>query len=491
MDKRHKKYSQTNFSFYSRTDDSSASGFALLYQMSFAKTLNEMNDNVQIVRYMETRDIHFMMQYKAAIKYLDKVQKDVDESDFYRTQGNVQYSQRNYVQALELFNQSICFAPEGSVELSKGYANRSAVYLSLKMYGLCLENIKLARDAGYPKDLMSKLDERQTKCENGLKKQKVPENEFNGLKPELTYPPHEKVPFIANCLELKRNQRFGRHIVAKSDLKVGDIIAIERPFNNGVVAREIRYNCCANCLNDNDLSLIPCSSCHSAMFCSQKCYAEAKANFHDIECPIMSVLFDAILLHSDERLVNVKEIVAVRLLIALIRSFESLDQLMRFVKDLDNREQNVFTIDYAKNEQLASLAAILQLERNQTKSGHKMKNSMGLATGIIYKILLSSTALKEIFKTKEEVDFFIGIFYRFVQVINFSSFPVTNVMKKFAKPEEKTNKYDRLCYGIYPFSSLMNHSCAPNTVHIKHGLDNVIIVIKPVKAGEQLFISYE
>lgn len=44
--------------------------------------------------------------------------------------------------------------------------------------------------------------------------------------------------------------------------------------------------------------------------------------------------------------------------------------------------------------------------------------------------------------------------------------------------------------GIYPFSSLMNHSCDPNCIILYIGTKQVIRTIKPLQKGEELQISY-
>ena len=44
--------------------------------------------------------------------------------------------------------------------------------------------------------------------------------------------------------------------------------------------------------------------------------------------------------------------------------------------------------------------------------------------------------------------------------------------------------------GIFPFMSLLNHSCYPNVTHITVDNKNVLTVSRPIKAGEQIFITY-
>ncbi len=67
-------------------------------------------------------------------------------------------------------DQAVIAAPcEGnSKELSLSLANRSAALFSLKAYNLALDDIRLALEVGYPKELRFKLLERKVRFINVL-----------------------------------------------------------------------------------------------------------------------------------------------------------------------------------------------------------------------------------------------------------------------------------------------------------------------------------
>jgi SET and MYND domain-containing protein 4 len=187
-----------------------------------------------------------------------------ETAEKFRSEGNLHFRNRDYHQALLAYNQSLCYAQAN--DLSLAYANRSAVYLEAKLYDECLENIKLARDLGYPKEKLEKLNERNQKCKKLMKThQKDPGNEpWNFFK--LSHSPNKKIPFIINCLELCENEKYGRYLITKKNLKTGDVIAIEEPFykfiDNGVY-----HSRCANCLKSNHLNLTPCALCTKGKIC--------------------------------------------------------------------------------------------------------------------------------------------------------------------------------------------------------------------------------
>lgn len=181
--------------------------------------------------------------------------KDNNRADFFRAMGNSFYNKNKFLEALTNYNRSLCYAQSNSKQMALAYANRSAIYMELKEAGKCLENIQLARDNKYPNQ--SKLNEREQKCFEVQKSHTHdPENDPLSFF-KLSYPPNEKIPFIVNCLKLRRSNKYGRHIITNQELMPGDIIAIEEPFLK-LISHGGRYRRCTYCLKSNLLNLIPC-----------------------------------------------------------------------------------------------------------------------------------------------------------------------------------------------------------------------------------------
>lgn len=189
------------------------------------------------------------------------------KSEKLRTEGNEFYSQKKFHDALTKYNESLCFATNGSENAGLAYANRSAVYFQMNLYEKCLRNIELARHHNYPEKNFEILQTREVKCEdmkNGKENTPSPWNFF-----KLSHPPNKKMPFVVNCLKINKNDKYGRHVTTNRALKVGDIVSIEEPFCAVLLSQskfvEIPpsniYQRCSNCLKDNGLDLIPCPKC--------------------------------------------------------------------------------------------------------------------------------------------------------------------------------------------------------------------------------------
>lgn len=170
--------------------------------------------------------------------------------------GSEFFASRKFYEALVLFNQSLCFAEPGSTEIALAYEARSEVFYQMGQYEKCLGNIQAAREHGYPEDRLDKLIERKESCRKFMN-----EGTYDVLKnfTELSHPPSQKLPFIVDCLQLRKDEKFGRYIIATKDLQPGDVIAFEESHFTFFSLKSC-FTKCFNCLRSNMLDLIPSSA---------------------------------------------------------------------------------------------------------------------------------------------------------------------------------------------------------------------------------------
>lgn len=177
---------------------------------------------------------------------------DNNFSTKYRNSGNDFFNKMEFYGALKCYNQSLCLAENDSLNKALAFANRSAVYMEIGEYEKCFENIQLAKDHKYPSTTIEKLNERERKCLAKLAEQKVQPHiqDFS----ELSHTPNEKIPFIAACLQLRENEKYGRHVITDKKLKVGDIISLEPAFVSCPRSPE-PYSRCYYCFKSNMMNL--------------------------------------------------------------------------------------------------------------------------------------------------------------------------------------------------------------------------------------------
>lgn len=394
-----------------------------------------------------------------------RIRKTNEVSTTYRSRGNkefVRQTNAGYLAALEYYNKSICYAENDSEELGLGYANRSAVYFEIGLLDDCLNNIELAKQSA-PARVMEKLMNRAKQCLQLKHSGKI---EKPIVEPRLSFPANDEIPFIANCLELQRNEQYGRHITTTTELKPGDVVAIEKAFC-AKLDPEFKYLRCENCLKERNYNLRPCTLCVSVMFCGE-CRDEAFEHFHKIECPVIDLL---------EKLLCKSSPIMIRTVVRAITSFVSANALIAFLEESEVQDLTVFDFNY---KETSSYYAPIHFAVDN--SGPDTEFATCILTSLIVQPLLELTELKDKFTTTEEVSALKGLIYRHIkrQPSN-SSIGIFFDGKLFGRYSE----------GIYAFRNLLNHSCAPNLIISSINNQLVYTVSKPIEAGEQLFDNYE
>lgn len=114
----------------------------------------------------------------------------------YRQQGNQLFKQNRYHDAIQEYNQCLCYAEPAGDQIALAYANRAACFLRLRKYEHCLADIEAAIAANYPARLMGKLLKRKADC---LEEERV--NGPNGpTKPKLKTRISRAWPMCCYCV---------------------------------------------------------------------------------------------------------------------------------------------------------------------------------------------------------------------------------------------------------------------------------------------------
>lgn len=188
----------------------------------------------------------------------------------YLLSGNYFYEKDRCCEALLAFNRSLCFAELGTQIASICYGKRSLVYFHLKEYKLCLANIELTEKQN-PTAGIGQLANLRTECIRLMQNHIVEPDEdpMNFFK--LSYTANVKLPCLSEGLELRKNKKYGRHIVSTRDRKIGDIIAVT-DFSFIFFDKRARLHHCNHCTKCSKLNLIPCLGCAKGKICCFKSF---------------------------------------------------------------------------------------------------------------------------------------------------------------------------------------------------------------------------
>lgn len=375
-------------------------------------------------------------------------------SEHHRKKGNEKFSDGKWNEAIRLYNQSICFAEAGNENLSLAYGNRSACYFQLKMYGNCLTDIELAVNGKCPDRLKLKLEKRKADCLKLAEFDIAIENQDVQL--HLSYEANKNYPCLANILKFHCNDEFGRHIITECDIPAGKTVLIEDNFisftkaNNYLTEHKAPTDELTKCITCNKATMnpIPCSRCTVVMFCSTACKNDNK--IHKIDCGAVYHLDDYI---------NNKYII--QSILVAVNMFPNVESLMDFVQNV-LRSKKSGEIPKSVLDQRSKYEMFLKL---WTPS--KMDDFVTEAYKL-YNTILRFKEIQKLFDSTVKQRFLMHLVGQHALILLFNS------------------TQGQMCI----FTSIMSHSCVPNIQEIWIDNRTAGITIRPIKKGEQLFISY-
>jgi SET domain len=385
---------------------------------------------------------------------------DCDE----RSKGYIFFRDGNNYKALLCYNRSLLNAKKSgnNINLALAYGNRSAVYIAMHEFTLCLENIKLAKDYGYPRDKLPRLIEREENCKKLMKEAKKPDPDDdprNFFK--LSYPANRKVPFIIDGLEMREDEKFGRGIYTTRDLKAGDIIAIEEPFFFALCSskRDQHFEKrCAMCMKGNKLSLTP--------------HAESKLKKFPFYPEIQFSVIFIVMFCSDECLDDFKlQMLKIEQLGLPFYQYEH-DELMTIIQAMS-----------ASGGDLEVLHSIFTDPKSTTVFDYDLSDWYNPETKL--NLLKCVASLQQ--RAKND---------RFSAFDKYSGNAIETLnlfIKRVFDCSWIGNVFNVESHGtsLSPFLSLINHSCDHNAEMISIDSATAFLLNRPVKAGEQICTCYE
>lgn len=222
---------------------------------------------------------------------------------------------------LSLFNESIAFAPNDSQELALAYNDRSIFLHHLKKYDQAIVDIDRALVCTRSGVLKAKLMCRKASCLNYVDRTKFSPvalearicievlddrlsdvklklrtslgatmREFQKPLPEQSSEKVESLPnltFNERDIEIKQNNRFGRHLISNADVEPGEIMMVQDAYAL-CPQEDFIYLVCSFCLNCA-WNGIPCDTCPCVIYCSEDCKQKAWQKYHEVECSLLSI----------------------------------------------------------------------------------------------------------------------------------------------------------------------------------------------------------
>ncbi|XP_055295185.1 SET and MYND domain-containing protein DDB_G0273589-like [Sitodiplosis mosellana] len=399
-----------------------------------SKRVDEMYEKVQAS--LETNKVFYVKSDEVAEEYWRR--------------GNKKYGEKNWTEALENWNLSLCFAQKQSIFLGLAYGNRSSYFLTMKMFKNCLIDIELAIKNHYPPKMLAGLNKLKNKCVQSMRTEK---DQSDSLHTHLDFEANANFSSLACMVEILYNSEYGRHIVATDDIEVGKTVMVEQSYL-GESVRE-KYKTCIICLRTRR-NLKPCLQCTKAMFCLD-C---EKSDLHRADCNFHLGPFATFLDTS-----------LVRSIWMAKNAFQNVNQLITIIeKMLANQPLPPLSERQSKYQSFFNLC---------TNQNSEIKAQM---IYLMHQKILKQPSMPTFFKTKGQKRFLMHLIYHHMMIIR-------NTTQTIRCRSIEGKQYIK-SHQLSITASYFNHSCVPNVCIIHaNGFINCV-TIRPIRRNEQLFVTY-
>lgn len=201
------------------------------------------------------------------------------------------------------------------------------------------------------------------------------------------------------------------------------------------------------------------------MFCSQACKIIATENFHNVEVDLRCMDFTQ------------------KILLETLKICEgNFDKVAALIEDPNLSSQTFFEFDWNDDESMK-------------KQLHGLLAFNALQLGPITDELsyVNDHPILEIFQKEREKEIARAFMLRVARILSVNCYSIDWLTPIKVDDEssflESSHKM-KIGSAILIFGSLFNHSCAPNIDRMIVDNKFVFVVRRPIKEGEQLFISY-
>lgn len=422
----------------------------------FAKIDSNVGRVDKCLRVME--DIPFDYEYAAG-------GKDDEAALDAKNKGNEAFRKKEDNEALEFYTRSLAYS---ETNLGVAFANRSAVLFQHGLFGECLRDIQYATENKIPENVRTKLEARKEKALKLMEAQM--ENKVAEEIPSVSKQPHELIQSASTLLEISESDQEGRFVLTKEDLKVGDVLAVEKPFAAVLLPTQYLTHC-YHCLKPS-YNLIPCESCPHVLFCCGECKQKAWDSYHKFECPILGRLLD----------LQLPKLVMLALRVSLMakKDFKNLSSGLPNFSTCSSEEPETRTKGEYKSDRYEEIHNLV----GNTKFRHVADLfTRAFKAAFLYKIVKEYS---NFFEENYEEDVFKEVLLHHLQTGPSNFHQISELCGARGKPF----RIVEIGAGAYSFLSLLNHSCNPNVTRHCYGSTIVMRALRPLKAGSQLFDNY-
>ncbi|XP_068212579.1 SET and MYND domain-containing protein 4-like [Palaemon carinicauda] len=307
--------------------------------------------------------------------------------------------------------------------------------------------------------------------------------------PQLSYGKHEMFPYASSALEFLVTKERGRYVIAKRDIRPGDILMVEKPYCT-MMNPDFLPSHCYNCYQRAFVP-IPCNSCAKVCYCSEECRAASWEGLHAKECKILNHLIEP----------GIGKIAALTYRVLTTLTWSKLQKLREKIEALVQDELE--EVSTAEDDSSNNLPKVMEwkgpyLPTDYMTVLHLTTNSSKRSFGDLFKRAITAVYLSKCLKiagyfncgksSDEDVLFAASILLRHLQGSSCNAYAIDEFeLGSNGVVDAKSNEVGG---ALYPTISLTNHACSSNTSRYSVGDMCVLHAIKPIPKNCEIFDNY-
>ncbi|XP_051171324.1 SET and MYND domain-containing protein DDB_G0284059-like [Leptopilina boulardi] len=400
--------------------------------------------------------------------------KNEDKSIEEFTKGKQALNKNHNKEALSLFNKALITAPGSSKHIVSFYTQRSIALQKLKAYSESLNDIERALKLSKTEEEKLELQKRKKIINSlilssDLKNLNVTEKLFNENNEEISYGESDELIGVSSAISLKFNEKYGRHYIANQEIKVGDVLMLQKPFVHTLIPERLseifgtaEQLFCDYCLK-LILNPIPCENCTSVIYCTDECKLKSFQKLHDIECQVSrkypsngrSLALRSLILATDKG-----------------KNFHEIYNIMKKIENCKDRTSGFHNgkLDGSKAEAILSLL---------THTDKRMDRMHYFNVALVVNVLRKNTDFLKGHATHENTVKIGNMLLKFSYICQMNVYGI-----------QGKNSRSRIALAIYPVFNYLNNSCANNALWYDKKNEKILRACKNIQKGEQVCVSY-
>lgn len=413
-----------------------------------------------------------------SVPLLISEKKSDAKSTEFRKLGNQAYKKKKYHEALVLYNKALKYAPNKSNAMKLAFSNRSALFITVKAYSACIEDLDTCFKMGCPPEIESKLNNRFREAFEYIgTEDRLPVQKFANGYFEMLYEPHNPQISCATMDVGVIMEDNCPKIVAARDVKVGTVLAVEPAFVVNMNSENIHI-ACYNC-QKLEYNLIPCEGCCHVMFCDTDCMKQCMNQYHSVECKIID------LFESTGCTVECTEKIRLAIKAAIKMKFQS-----SWNKLID--DSKVYGMERIKNSSINEIydfrehLSLLSFKENRGFIYGAMYNASFVLAAVLY-YMAKTNFLPYDYKERQEAIKCLG---RIMMYLTLFGSPTIIRDAASINNSSKIELHDWENFGLFPLVGKLRNSCRANTLTVGLNEKVALVAMEPIPRGTEITITY-